>query len=151
MVMPIKLVQKQCMNSDGNCGHANALSISFSRPRGGTRKPKTETRTLKTENRNPNTQTRTPKTEHPNPKTENRNPNIVCFAKKSRMSWCKLTKSSLKCLYGGFRAHVLFNGTRKPNTYTAKSVLSARICQDCCMVFPTISLRPIAATRSNPP
>ena len=42
-------------------------------------------------------------------------PNCV-FRKKSRMSWCKLTKSSLKCLYGGFRAHVLFNGTRKPKT-----------------------------------
>ena len=69
------------------------------------------------------------------PENRKPKPEHCVFHKKSRMSWCKLTKSSFKCLYGGFRAHVLFNGTRKPNTYTAKSVLSARICQDCCMVF----------------
>ena len=41
MVMPIKLVQKQSMNSDGNFGGFRA-HVLFN----GTRKPKTETRTL---------------------------------------------------------------------------------------------------------
>ena len=50
------------------------------------------------------------------PENRKPKPEHCVFRKKSRMSWCKLTKSSLKCLYGGFRAHVLFNGTRKPKT-----------------------------------
>ena len=42
MVMPIKLVQKQSMNSDGNLYGGFRAHVFFN----GTRKPKTETRTL---------------------------------------------------------------------------------------------------------